>query len=85
MNVSPLSSFWIIIVIAADFGELNPPAVLTFTSTQQRICTIVAIIDDNLNEDTETFTLTLSSTNFQVNILTSSALVIIADNEGKIK
>ena len=69
----------------ADFGELNPPAVLTFTSTQQRICTIVAIIDDNLNEGTETFTLTLSSTNFQVNILTSSALVIIADNEGKIK
>ena len=69
----------------ADFGVVNPPAVLIFTSTQQRTCASVTIIDDNLNEGTETFTLTLSSTNFQVNILTSSALVIIADNEGKIK
>ena len=69
----------------ADFGELNPPAVLIFTSTQQRICTIIAIIDDSIIEGSETFTVTLSATNFQVNILTSSSLVIIADNEGKIK
>ena len=69
----------------ADFGELNPPAILTFTNTQQRICTIVAIIDDSIIEGSETFTVTLSATNFQVNILTSSSLVIIADNEGKVK
>ena len=67
---------------AADFGEFNPPAVLTFTSTQQRACANIVIIDDNIIEQLEFFTVTLSSTNFQVNILIRNALVIIADNDG---
>ena len=67
---------------AADFGELNPPAVLTFMSTQQRACTNVVIIDDNIVDLLESFTVTLSSTNFQVNIVIRNALVIIADNDG---
>ena len=67
---------------AADFGELSPPAVLTFTSTQQRACANVVIINDNSIEQLEFFTVTLSSTNFQVNILIRNALVIIADNDG---
>ena len=71
------------LLTAADFEELNPPAVLTFTSTQLRDCTNIAIVDDILIEQTETFTVTLSSTNFQVNILNSNALVIIDDNDGK--
>ena len=69
---------------AADFGELNPPADFSFTSTQQRICANIAIIDDNIIEPLESFTVTLSSTNFQVNILIRNALVSIVDNEGKI-
>jgi hypothetical protein len=69
---------------AADFGELNPPAVLTFTNTQQRTCVNVLIVDDDVVEPLETFTVTLSSTNFQVNILTRNALVNITDNDGKL-
>jgi hypothetical protein len=69
---------------AADFGELNPPAVLTFTSTQQRSCVNVVIIDDDVVEPLESFTVTLSSTNFQVNILIRNALVNITDNDGKL-
>ena len=72
------------LLTAADFGELNPPATLTFTSTQSRDCANIGIIDDNLIESTESFTVTLSSTNFQVNILNSNALVFIADNDSKI-
>ena len=67
---------------AADFGELNPPAVLTFTSIQQRACANVVIIDDNIVDPLEFFFVTLSSTNFQVNVLVRNALVIIADNDG---
>ena len=73
-----------ILSTAADFGELNPPAVLTFTSTQFRDCANIAIVDDNLIEGPETFNVILSSNNFQVNILSSTALVIIADNDSKI-
>ena len=71
-------------LIAADFGELNPPAVLVFTNNQQRSCASVAIIDDDIVEGSETFGVSLSSTNFQVDILSSNAPVSIADNEGKI-
>ena len=67
---------------AADFGELSPPAILTFTSTQQRACANVVIIDDNIVDPLEFFTVTLSSTNFQVNVLIRNALVIITDNDG---
>ena len=71
-------------LIAVDFGELNPPAALVFTDNQQRTCANITIIDDNIVEGPETFSVTLSSTNFQVDVLSSNVPVFIADNEGKI-
>ena len=67
-----------------DYGEINPPAVLNFTNTQQRSCTNIEIIDDTIVEPLESFTVTLMSTHFQVNTLIRNALVFIADNDGKI-
>ena len=72
------------LLTAADFVELNPSAGLTFTSTQWRICANIAIIDDDIIEPLESFTVTLTSTDFQVNILIRNALVFTADNDGKI-
>ena len=72
------------LLTAADFVKHNPPADLTFTSTQWRICANIAIIDDDIIEPLESFTVTLTSPDFQVNILICSALVFIADNDGKI-
>ena len=72
------------LLTAADFVELNPPAGLTFTSIQRRICVNIAIIDDDITEPLESFTVTLTSPDFQVNILIRNALVFIADNDGKI-
>ena len=70
--------------ISADFGELNPPAVLSFTNTQSRDCANIQIVDDNIIETLESFNVILSSDNFQVNIINNIAPVFITDNDGKI-
>ena len=68
---------------AADFGVLNPPAVFTFTSSQSVDCTQITIVNDNVVEATEFFSVSLDSTNPQVVIGISTASVFIADDDGK--
>ena len=68
---------------AADFGELNPPAVFTFTSSQSVDCTQITIVNDNIVEADEFFSVSLDSTNPQVVIGLSTASVFIADDDGK--
>ena len=68
---------------AADFGELNPPAVFTFTSSQSVDCTQITIVNDNIVETDEFFSVSLDSTNPQVVIGLSTASVFIADDDGK--
>ena len=72
--------------IADDFGDLNPPAVLVFTSVQVVSCADISIVDDNLIEPTEFFSVTLGSN--EVQVITDSNLdtaqVFIADNDGEL-
>ena len=75
----------LILSTAADFGELDPPQTLTFTSTQSTDCVDIPIVDDILIENTEVFNVELNSNDFQVIINIGSALVLIADNDGKIQ
>lgn len=71
---------------AVDFGELDPPEVVTFTSTQFVDCVNIQITDDNTTEPAEFFNVQLSSTDVQViiNMDASSATVFIAISDGKI-
>ena len=71
---------------SADYGELNPPQTLTFTSTQMVDCVNIQITDDNLVEGIvdEFFTVSLGSNDFQVVVDNNldAANVFIADNDG---
>ena len=73
-------------LIAADYGELDPPQTLTFTSAQMVDCVNIQIIDDNLVEGgvDEFFTVNLGSNDFQVVVDTNldAATVFIEDNDG---
>lgn len=69
---------------AADFGELDPPDTLTFTSIQSVDCVNLLITDDSISEPTEFFSVNLTSTEFQVIVNVDSAIVFIAANDGKI-
>ena len=75
----------LILSTAADFGELDPPQTLTFTSTQSVDCVDIQIVDDILIESTEFFNVELTSNDFQVIINIGSALVLIDDDFGKIQ
>ena len=48
-------------------------------------CVDIQIVDDILIESTEVFNVELTSNDFQVIINIGSALVLIADNDGKIQ
>ena len=68
---------------AADYGELNPPEVLTFTESQLTDCATIPIVDDNIVENPEFFIVILESTEPQVVITTDTANVFINDDDGK--
>ena len=73
---------------AADYGELNPSAVLTFTDSVSVACTNIQIVDDPLVEPTESFTVSLGTNEIQVIVDNTNnmdtAQVFIADNDGKL-
>ena len=75
-------------VTLADYRELSPPTILTFSSTQLVQCVDIPIVDDNIAEQTEVFFVVLSTNDTQVVISNSTnmdiAKIIIADNDGEI-
>ena len=70
----------------ADYGELDPPQILTFTNAEIVDCVNIQIIDDNVVEGVvdEFFTVILGSHDFQVVVDTNAdvASVFIEDNDG---
>ena len=82
---------WLVItyfsqLTAADFEELNPPAVLVFASDRLVSCADISIVADTLIELTEFFIVNLGSNDTQVIIDTNqdSAQVFIADDDGEV-
>ena len=72
--------------ITDDFEDLNPPAVLVFTSVQSVPCANISIVDDILIEPTEIFSVTLGSNEVQVIIDSNlnTTQVLIADNDSEL-
>ena len=77
--------FFLFFNCTADYGEISPPAVLIFTSTQMVDCVDIQIVDDNLVEGAinEFFSVSLGTNDFQVVLDTNldSANVFIQDND----
>ena len=62
--------------------ETPPPLMLTFGSGITRLPIPINLLDDDIEEGFETFTLRISS-NEAVQILTETASVFIRDDDGK--
>lgn len=63
---------------AADFIEISVS--LTFTeNSEQELCHSIAIVDDPVLEDSETYTIMLSSLDGNAIIQTSTTLLVILD------
>ena len=58
-------------------------AVLVFTSAQSRVCVGILIVDDNIAETTESFSVHLTSSDALVIFNVSTASVFITDNDSK--
>ena len=74
-----------------DYNWTTTPAVLTLTFDSTNLltpqCSDITIIDDNLVELEEQFSVSLNATNNpsgQIVLQTSSANVTITDNDGKL-
>ena len=63
---------------AADFIDISVS--LTFTeNSEQELCQNVAIVDDAILEDSETYTIMLSSLDGNAIVQTSTTLLVILD------
>ena len=64
-----------------DYASNPNPGMLNFTAGNLVQCMIVPIFNDNLNEELETFEVTIGSSSQQVLISSASATVIILDDD----
>ena len=64
-----------------DF-EISDPVQLVLGSGTTSTCTDIATTHDEVYEDTESFTATLTTTNGDVAITIDSATILITDNDG---
>lgn len=65
-----------------DFGP-PIPSQLVFDTETSTVCTSIGTDDDNVYEENETLSVSLSSTSDGVNIIIGSATVEILNNDGK--
>lgn len=65
-----------------DFGT-PIPSQLVFDVATSTVCTGIATTDDDIYEENETLSVSLSSTSDGVNIIIGSATVEIINNDGK--
>ena len=56
---------------------------LLFNAANSRACAQIPIEDDNLDEDPETFDVTLVTTDPDISLAPDQAMVIINDNDGR--
>ena len=68
-----------------DYGPLPMECIpLFFSSTDSQQCCVIPIIDDNMVEDTETFIVSLTTNDGEVNLIAPiNATVSITDNDGE--
>ena len=66
-----------------DYEDLSPPATLTFSNTQLVQCVDITIVDDNIAELTEVFSVVLSTNDTQIIVSYSTAEIFITDNDGE--
>ena len=71
-----------ILITESEFEDPLPPQ-LVFEVGATRACTSIATVDDDIYEEDETFSVSLSSTSNRVVITLSSAIVQIIDNDGE--
>lgn len=70
------------LVTVTDFGT-PIPSQLVFDVETSTVCTGIATIDDDIYEENETLSVSLSSTSDGVSIIIGSATVEIINNDGK--
>ena len=76
--------FFFLFFATSETLDYNATAsVLLFSITDTQQCTTVGIIDDTTLETAETFSVQLSTSDVQVILLPSQAIVIISDDEGE--
>lgn len=70
------------LVTVTDFGT-PIPSQLVFDVETSTVCTTIATVDDDIYEENETLSVSLSSTSDGVSIIIGSATVEIINNDGK--
>lgn len=70
------------LVTVTDFGT-PIPSQLVFDVDISTVCTTIATADDDIYEENETLSVSLSSTSDGVGIIIGSATVEIINNDGK--
>lgn len=63
-----------------DYTAISPPQLLTFSSAPDSMCISISIFNDTVEELTESFAVTLSSTDPAVNFSIPNATVTIIDD-----
>ena len=66
-----------------DYGSVSTMITFTDANQGQTVCQTVTIVDDLVCEDTEEFSIELSTADDQVDIDPSMATISITDNDGE--
>ena len=64
-----------------DYDPIPNPAMVTFTAGNPIQCVTLEIIDDNIDEPEEVFTVTAAPSSVQISIPQPSVAVFITDND----
>jgi len=78
--LSGMSKYWSSLSGGEDYTSIT--TVLTFDGSNTRGCSDVPITDDNIYEDDETFSVTLTTEDGDVTLEPDSGVVIITDEDG---
>ena len=65
-----------------DYSSIS--VTLTFDETSTRACSNISIVDDGIYEGTESFTVTLDSTDFEVILEPHTGSITITDNDSRL-
>jgi len=80
---SPLPYPSTLFVAPGDYTAISPPQSVTFSSAPNMMCFPIFILNDNVVEVTEFFTVTLETTDRAVQFTQQSANVTIMDSTGR--